>query len=337
MNKCICVALVLLVTTVVFSNESRTILGSTVEIIDNENTNISMQEEVINITLHKEYYEVDVEFIFYNCGPDETILLGFPVQTILQDYPENSEWAILDDFKTFINGNILSEYITREEKSDDGTYITTKKWYLRKALFTQESHTYSKVTYRAPYNNFGFFKNAGYIFGTGRNWKNDIGKITIYINHGDDIIIDYTNNLEKFNFTWEANGKYKYEIENIEPEETASFRIFIQPFDIYGEYRNEFGDWSYGWWWDRDLMFKDETKINLYTKNQIRLLINFFYAFHGYDFKNPLYKNYFQNLRGFFDLYNTKYKINPNFSEKDFNEFERKNIDYLLKIEKMIP
>ena len=38
--------------------------GSTVKIIDNENTNIIMQKEIMNITLHKEYYEVDVTFLY---------------------------------------------------------------------------------------------------------------------------------------------------------------------------------------------------------------------------------------------------------------------------------
>jgi hypothetical protein len=324
---------------IIFANDSRTILGSSVEIIDNENTNIIMQEEEINITLHKDYYEIMVTFDFYNSGIDETVLLGFPIKTVIQDYPDDKEWAKLIDFKSYINGKLLSGYIIKEETSTDRSYITTITWYLREVLFPENSHTYSRVAYKVPYNNFGFFKNAGYIYGTGINWREEIGKIVIYINHDDDIIIDSVNlgKGKQFNFTWEANGRYKYDIENIEPELTDQVLIFIQPFDIYGEYHNEFGDWADGWGWDRYLMYKNEQDIKLFTKNQIRLFINFFYAIHGYDFKNPLYKNYFQNLRSFADHKNTKYKINQRFTEDDFNDFERKNIDYLLRIEKMIP
>jgi hypothetical protein len=79
------------------------------------------------------------------------------------------------------------------------------------------------------------------------------------------------------------------------------------------------------WNWDKYLMYSKETDIRLFTKNQIRLFINYFYAIHGYDFKNSLYKNYFQNLKDFDDDKRIKYRINPNFSENDFNEFERKN------------
>jgi hypothetical protein len=298
-----------------------------------------MREEEINITLHKDYYEVTVIFDFYNAGADEIILLGFPIKKVIQDYSDDKEWAKLIDFKSYINENLLSEYIIKEETTTDGSYITTIAWHLREVSFPGNSHTYSRVAYKAPYNKLGFFKNAGYIYGTGINWMNEIGKMKIYINHDDDIIIDSITwgENKQFNFTWEANGRYKYEIENIEPELTDQILIFIQPFDIYGEYHNEFGDWADGWNWDRHLMYENEQDIKLFTSNQIRLFINFFYAIHGYDFKNPVYKNYFQNLRSFGDYNNTKYKINPNFTEKNFNEIERKNINYLLKIERMIP
>jgi hypothetical protein len=299
-----------------------------------------MQNEEINIVLYKNHYEVTVIFDFYNDGPDETILLGFPVKTIIQDYPDDREWAVIDDFKTYINGNLLSEYIVKEESSEDRGYITTTKWFLREVTFLKNNHTYSIVTYKAPYNNSGFFKNAGYIYGTGMNWKNAIGKMTIYINHGDDIIIDdvniASNNL--FDFIWEANGRYKYIAENIEPEnKDQRIRISIQSFDIYGEYHNEFGSWADGWIWDKYLLYKEETDIQLYTKNQIRLFINFFYALHGYDFRNQSYKNYFNKLETFYDYNNTKYIMNLNFSDNDFNEIERKNLDYLISIERMIP
>jgi hypothetical protein len=95
------VVLFLAINTVIFSNESRAILGSSVEIIDNENTNVIMQNEEINIALYKNHYEVTATFDFYNNGPDETILLGFPVKTSFQDFPGEREWAVIDDFKTY--------------------------------------------------------------------------------------------------------------------------------------------------------------------------------------------------------------------------------------------
>ncbi len=339
MKRYVCILFFLLLAGFVFSNDSRIVLGSSVEIIDNENTNIIMQEEEIVITLHKDYYEINVHFNFYNEGPAEEVLLGFPVESFYQPVSDNYELAQINDFKSYINGVLLSEYTVREESTEERFYTTTTKWFLRKVVFPANSVTYTRVVYTAPYNHSGFFKSAGYIYGTGRSWKGSIGKMTVIINHGDDIIITgvHFRNNHPVNFAWEGNGKYKYMVENFKPELDSRISIGIEPFEIYGKYGNEFGDWANGWVWNEYLLYKNFADIKLYTKNQIRLFINFFYAFHGYDFKNELYKNYFRNLNSFMDFDSTKYAVNPDFSENSFNEIERKNIDYLLNLEKMIP
>jgi hypothetical protein len=56
--------------------------------------------------------------------------------------------------------------------------------------------------------------------------------------------LDYINIVKnsKFHFTWEENGRYKYEAENIEPEnKNQMIMVFVDPFDIYGEYHVELG------------------------------------------------------------------------------------------------
>ena len=40
--------------------------------------------------------------------------------------------------------------------------------------FPENSHTHSRVTCRAPYNAPGYKSGAGYIYGTGRNWKGSV-------------------------------------------------------------------------------------------------------------------------------------------------------------------
>lgn len=64
------------------------------------------------------------------------------------------------------------------------------------------------------------------------------------------------------------------------------------------------------------------------TKSQLALLRNAFYAIHGYKFKNPKYAEYFGHESN--ELW---YKINPNFTEKDFNEIEKANINLIKKYE----
>ena len=63
------------------------------------------------------------------------------------------------------------------------------------------------------------------------------------------------------------------------------------------------------------------------SNNQLRLLRNAFYAIHGYHFKYQDLQNYFTKFMW--------YKVNPNFSESDFNEIERKNIALIREMENM--
>jgi hypothetical protein len=210
---------------------------------------------------------------------------------------------------------------------------------------------------------------AGYRYGTGRSWKGPIGKMAVVVNHSDDLIAGmvedaWARDEEKLKYTqfiWEANGRYRYIFKNVSPRTKSDYiRISIDANDMQGKYYNQFEckehglfscrfdcwyecegeegrDWLPGsWHWHRALIYKDLSEIRLFTRNQIRLFINFFFAAHGYDYKNQQYKNYFQKLK-YVGHNIAPYKVNPNFSEKDFNDIERKNIDYLLKMEKMIP
>jgi hypothetical protein len=349
MNNYVLILLILVSNGIAFPNDSRTILGGSVEIIDNESTNIIMQEETINITLFRNYYEVDVTFNFFNTGEDEEVLLGFPVKSIYQPISNNAEWAVLDDFRSYINGNLITEYIMKEEtnftfedRQDKYDYVTNIKWYLRKILFPGHTNTISRVTYNAPYGHGGFIQNAGYIFGTGYNWKGPIGKMILNIIHGDDMILDHFSigSIKKDEiinyFTWEGDGRFKFELNNIEPIITDDINLYVRKCEMLDATVNEFGHYWESWIWDEYLLYNNISELMLYTRNQLRLFINFFYAIHGYNFKNISYKNFFQNLR-WLKNGNDKYIINDNFSENDFNEIERKNIDYLLKLERMIP
>ncbi|MDE7290679.1 MAG: YARHG domain-containing protein [Treponemataceae bacterium] len=86
----------------------------------------------------------------------------------------------------------------------------------------------------------------------------------------------------------------------------------------------------------RTIYFKDrnltqepieQKELFFLSNEQLRLLRNAFYAIHGYHFKSHGLQNYFTKFMW--------YKVNPNFSESDFNETERKNIALIRKMENM--
>jgi hypothetical protein len=364
------------------ANDGIVFLAESVELVEDKKTNVAMREEEIIITLYRDYYEVDVSLKFYNDGPDEKLLVGFPVIVSGSGFNEKeAEKARKAILKSYVNGKLLSpaEYTIKEEYDRDTIYYSINdrsirlagytKWLLREIVFKSKSYTESRVVYKMPYStNYGP-TYAGYRYGTGRSWKGPIGKMAVVVNHGDDLIAGVVEDgwanadeekLKYTQFIWEANGRYRYIFENVNPRtkndyirisiaendmqkyynqfECQEYGLFSCRFDCWYECEGEEGrDWFPGsWHWHKALIYKDPSDIRLFTKNQVRLFINFFFAAHGYDFKNPQYKNYFQKLK--YVGHNTApYKVNPSFSEKDFNDIERKNIDYLLKLEKMIP
>lgn len=96
-------------------------------------------------------------------------------------------------------------------------------------------------------------------------------------------------------------------------------------------YNNEFGSFSDGWIWDEYLIYDSVTEIQLYSKDQIQLFINMFYAYHGYQFKSKQYLDFFMSKQfRFYSSKKDKYLVNPSFSGSDFNEIERANIDWLI-------
>jgi hypothetical protein len=147
----------------------------------------------------------------------------------------------------------LTEYSIREEieyhdeKNDPYAYITYTKWYIREVIFPQNSNTISRVTYKAPYGHGGFIRNAGYIFGTGYNWKGPIGRMIVNITHDDNIILDHFN-IGRFDkteiknyFSWEGNGMYGFEFNNIEPLTTDRIRLYVRECNMFNATGNEFG------------------------------------------------------------------------------------------------
>jgi hypothetical protein len=52
--------------------------GGSIVPAENNNTNVEMIEETIYLELFDYYYKVSVDFIFFNNGIEEELLVGFP-------------------------------------------------------------------------------------------------------------------------------------------------------------------------------------------------------------------------------------------------------------------
>lgn len=88
-----------------------------------------------------------------------------------------------------------------------------------------------------------------------------------------------------------------------------------------------FDEMSYFYFQDLGDKIIDKRFLLSMTKEQLRLFRNMFYAKHGYIFKDEYLRDYFNSIEGF------EYKMNSKFSEVDFNEIEKKNIENIKQIE----
>ena len=79
MPKNILILMFLLLGTSLFANDTYYFMSAG-QLVPTEETDVEveMQEEIISIVLEQKYYEVTVDFFFYNYGDSVDLEIGFP-------------------------------------------------------------------------------------------------------------------------------------------------------------------------------------------------------------------------------------------------------------------
>lgn len=300
---------------------------------EEKNIEVEMQEEIINIVLEQRYYEVTVDFFFYNYGDSVDLEIGFPFFcTGLQGDGK------ISDFKCWTDGieTSYTDYPIEKEWAKD---TELEYAYVRSINFPSKKLTKTKITYKSTYGSEApSYSIAKYLYGTGSSWKNAIGKMTVRIQNKklysriNYISMPTNAPLKRIaDDTWE--GVYT----NIEPEKyTAS--ITITCGDLFGDDGPRI--------LQKDRFFgccKELTSDDLffYTKPQLQLIRNAIYAFSGYPFETEYLKEFFDNKAkwGWFgwdkldDEGNPVYPLDINFTEDKLTEIEKHNIKIILEEE----
>jgi len=339
MKPFILLPFILLFSVFLYSNDSRVInFGNTV-LLDESKTNIQIIEETLDFYLHKDSFDTVVNYVYANNNEnDEEILLGFPIIATMQG--NDLEKITVTNFKTIFNGEVISNFTQKtEQTTDDYIYYRIKKWYIRKIQFQGNTLNYSTVSYSSSYSYSGFSEFAEYITGTANNWNGSIKKISITVHIDKDVIIQNwkipTIKRTLINATLKCiPDGYKISFEDYFPKENDEITFETIQFTPLKDYHNEFGNFYEGWIWDKVLLYNEsEDEKLLYTKEQIQLFINFFYAMHGYPFSTRALKEYFVNNPSIFsDGNQEKYVENRYFHENMFNNIEKRNIQYLRRM-----
>lgn len=164
-----------------------------------DDASIRMDSEQVKIRLEEDSYSVDAEFIFYNTGETVTKLVGFPRRNYLTTRPYEGRTNYMR-FETWVNGKkakIINSYpddkpMTASEFMDKSRKGTLKKgatfpsreiklWIVRRVKFPGHAYTKIRTKYQSRYFDVEGKVRAIYIVGTGRHWKDRIGKAVFII------------------------------------------------------------------------------------------------------------------------------------------------------------
>ena len=286
---------------------------------------VEMKEETILINLLPKYYEVTVDFTFYNQGETIELDVGFPF------FSEGIEGkGEIWDYKCWTN-NIETEFkktpITKEWQEPTGLEYAN----VRNIQFPKESKTKTRVYYKAKYGaSAPSFAIANYLYGTGLSWKGKIGKINLIIENNDINSIFWNVSMNeksiKNNLIKTQDNRFEIVFENIEPENyNSTFEIEL------GDVLNDVGPRVFPAYFQFNKKIVDKSEFKWYTKEQLRLVRNAIYALHGYNFKSEDLREYFNTVGKY---WNPPYEINPSFSESELSSCEKTNIQNILEEEK---
>jgi len=132
--------------------------GGSFALFKNKNPNIQMASETMKINLYNNYYEMDIEFHFFNYRDTVELQVSFPEYT----------WGTIDsknisNFETTVNNKKVDFEIIQNQgfspSYNSNSSLNIKSWYVRDVVFEANSYTITRVHYRANYSGAGSYNS----------------------------------------------------------------------------------------------------------------------------------------------------------------------------------
>ncbi len=264
------------------SADDGTLGGTGITVFPIFDTDVEMEEEIIDIVVRDDCSYVTCQFFFHNTGESTNLLVGFPTQSPgecesqeelneeMEDvYYAESHVTQLNWFRTFIDGKkvhvTLKKGLEPEGNNADALYFP--QWYTWRMHFKADERV--KVVNKYWLQNSYGGENSeliSYILRSGATWKGPIGKITVRIQLQDyDLFSTYFDGIQPTYI--KEDGTIVWDAENIEPEQDIEVWTAYTPNSQSGD--NPYNEY-------------DETEASpyeSYRKMNVRLMRNF-YAGH---------------------------------------------------------
>ena len=262
--------------------DDATLGGTGITVFPISDTEVEMEEEIIDIVVRDGCSYVTCQFFFHNTGDGTNLLVGFPTQypggyESQEELDEEMEGEYFDEmyvtqlnwFRTFVDGERVHVTVKKglEPEGNNADDLYFPQWYTWRMHFAADERIKVVNKYWME-NSFGgeCTEWISYILRSGATWKGPIGKITVRMQ-----LEDY--NLSATSFPGmqptyiEENGNIVWEAENIEPEEDVDVWTVDTPYSQFGgnpydEYNDE-----------------EASEFETYRKMDIRMMRNF-YAGH---------------------------------------------------------
>ncbi len=307
-------------------------------------TTIELRKEILNIELKDDFVLVNVLFNFYNPSEPKILTVGFVTPPPDGDVPDSSIPGI-EDFTVKVSGARLAFQLKQlKEPNEELGYFGNEFLYLFEVNFRQGITTVEH-TYRIQLSTLlGVIFNFDYILQTGLTWANDqIDDFTLNIKFDQQTHFSLPSQLIESPSKWKFKGTGRLADQSCLMNSNAIRRGFTKGGTITFQETNfkpksdiklvTWKNWmlyymySYG---DKSCEF-DEKLTSLVnkqlTKEDTRLMRNFLFAIHGYQFKSAELSNYFEQQYWYF----------PNPAVKNdlsiLTKYERELFDYIQTIQ----
>lgn len=278
--------------------------GALVQITE-KHPSVYMLNEVINIDAYESYYEVSVDFLFYNDSKAQELTLGFPVTEFYGN-------GTLYDFEFQFNGKTQQRNFTPIAQNETELYKTRNAYTI--PVTFEPGLTTTKVKYK---NSYGTTPFIGYYYGSGAAWKGKIQSVELYLTNHTTTKYIRTDYETKLPLEIISDNTLYGCMKDVSPDPKDCFGFIILDFATNrGKKKPDINSLKPG-------------KNEYYTKSQYRILRNTIYAAHGYTFKSEDLSNYFSKA--------SWYKINPSYSDAELSIEEKDYIEKLRQTENNWP
>ena len=293
--------------------------GGNYSVVDNQNTNIRLLREKMIIDLYDDHYTVRISYSFHNDGDTITLDIGFPEYST-----PNHRMAGLSNFKSYVNGKFVETNYVKNYPYQYGNKdkITTNidAWYIKQITFNANEDLNSIIEYNGQYSPWSYEMTMNYLYGTASCWKTGIENFTIEVfNHANFWINDFQTKFENYTLKNE-DDVIVINSKQIMPKIGDTFTIYLSTV-----YRRFSPLWVHdtGWYFTKII---NENELPFFSKNQLRIVRNSIYAWHGYIFTTNEMNDFFMKQ--------SWYKPNNSFNESMLTQNERRNIELILQEER---